>query len=49
MPGSLGCTEWGAEEDVLSFHVGEWTDCRELCLESVGAGVLGSFTGGKKQ
>lgn len=48
MRGSLGCVEWDAEEDV-----GEWQDCRELCLEahhqpfeSAGSGVLGGFTGG---
>lgn len=48
MTRSLGCAEWDAEEDV-----GEWQDCRELCLgahhqlfESAGSGVLGGFTGG---
>lgn len=32
MTGSLGCTEWDAEEEVLPFHVREQQDCRELCL-----------------
>lgn len=54
MTGSLGHTEGDAEEEVLPFCVGEWQDCRELCLEThqqpfeapLQSGVLGGFTGG---
>lgn len=54
MAGSLGHTKGDAEEEVLPCFVGEWQDCRELCLGAhqqlfetpFQPGVLDGFTGG---